>query len=794
MTLAFGCSKTWTNRTCRRIVMKHYSQQSYEFGHFRLNVAERLLLCDRDTVPLTPKAFELLLVLVEQHGHLLEKDELLKLVWPDTFVEETNLTSNISLIRKALGEGENGHKFIETVPKRGYRFVAEVREGGQQNASELPLELNGYKAALEPMAEPKSSLQFSARRITLVAITVLTLAAAAWFFFSRQQPALTDKDFVLVADFVNTTGDPVFDGALKLGLSIRLEQSPYLRVFSEEQVREALRYMSRAPNEPLTKEIAREICLRRGLKAFLIGSIAPLGRHYVLTLEAINAQTGEALAREQIEVSSKEQALTALDQANAGICAKLNTSLSMLPQINAPREHFTTSSLEALRAYHQAGRAGVKGKNVWIDMIPFYKRAIELDPNFAKAWEQLASAYFNSQQQELAEEAIKKAYALRDRESDLERVFTTALYHRIATLDSAKAIEVAEVAKQSYPKNPGIRVELSIYHLDLGQDEEAIKEAREAVRSSPKYSHGYTLLAISLLRTNRFAEAREVLEQGLAQNLNNNHFYQYLYPIAFVQGDTGAMRQQVDRLAGTLYEAESLGAQAQAAAFAGKLRQARKLSDQAITLAEQHNLKDSARRLAMEAATREAVFGSCQQARQYYTRALAVRLGMAYPMTLPIALALCGESAQAQSFSDKLHSQYPNATKFHAVWWPLGRAAIELQHGRQNQVMPLLQFSSNYEQAAYFWPNWLRGQAYLRQQAGKEAAAEFQTILDHRGWDVFSPLYPLAQLGLARAAAIASDPARSRKAYEEFFALWKEADPDLPFMVQAKKEMGVERR
>ncbi len=389
----------------------------YQFGPFRLDVRERLLLRDDQSVPLTPKAFDLLLAMVEHHGHLLEKDELMKLVWPDTFVDENNLASNISQLRKALGEGENGQKFIETIPKRGYRFIANVQKA-QDEAP--PMEENiAPTGAVTPASDHKvatpAPFRFSlsdlrlALSISFAIVFVVTIGA--WIYFKRRPVllVLTDKDTILLADFENKTGDEVFDDILKRGLAIQLQQSPFLKLYPEEQVRQTLLLMRRSPDERVTPTLAREICERENIKALVTGSISPLGSHYVITLEAINGESGATLVREQVEAESKEQTLRALARAATGLRQKLGESLGSVQQFNRNIfEAATTHNLEAFRFYARGADLGIRGRNM--EAIPLLRRAVELDPEFAYAWSLLSVAYLQTGRPGLSAECAAKAY------------------------------------------------------------------------------------------------------------------------------------------------------------------------------------------------------------------------------------------------------------------------------------------------------------------------------------------------------------------------------------------------
>ncbi len=616
----------------------------------------------------------------------------------------------------------------------------------------------------------------------LIAAAVLVAISVGLFFYLRPVSALTDKDTILLADFVNTTADTVFDGTLKQGLAVQLAQSPFLNVFPDARVRQTLRLMGRSADDRVTKEVAREICQRQGLKAFLTGSITNLGASYVITLEAINGQSGEEIAREQVEAESKEQVLKALTQAASKLRQKLGESLSSIRKFDAPLE-LTTSSLEALKAYSLGYEQSSRGR--FLESIPFSKRAIELDPNFAYAYASLAVQYANTNQPKLAAEYAEKAYALRDRVSELEKLRISAFYHSFVTGDLDKQIEVLETYKATYPRDARAPNNLSDSYLRTGQFEKSAAEAREAVRLNPNSVVGYANLGQAFIGLSRFADAREVVDQALHQNLDSTLFHSVLYQIAFVSGDSAAMQQQLDWTRGKPDEYAALDWQAQTAAFSGQWQRSQDFSRRAIDLAMRNDAKEVSAQYAVESALRAAVFGQCSQ-----IKAASTGLEHNIPSLTrqAVALALCDDVSQAQSLVEDLTKQHPKDTLINSMWVPVIRAAVQIDRNTPGEAVKLLETTKPYEAAAEFWPQYLRGLAYLKLKSGNEAATEFQKILDNRGQAPLSALYPLAHLGLARAAALTGDVSKSRKAYQDFLALWKDADSDLAVLKEAKQE------
>ena len=622
--------------------------------------------------------------------------------------------------------------------------------------------------------------------VAVIALAVVLIAVViAFVSSSRKRATLTDKDTILLVD-MNTTGEPVFDGTLKQALAVQLGQSPFLNIFSEDRVREALKFMGRSPDERVTRDVGREICQRQGLKAMLVGSIASLGNHYVITLEAINAQTGDAIASELAEAENQEQVLHALGEAAMKLREKLGESLQSIQKFDAPIEQGTTSSLEAFKAFSLGVEQQLKGK--YLDAIPFLKRATEIDPNFALAYARMASMYYNSRQNDLAAEASQKAFELRDRVSERERLYISAGYYDNVTGELEKYLETLELWKRTYPRDASPHNNLAVKYNELGLFDKALEEARETIRLNPSSASGYSLLGAALLGLNRFDEAKEIIGQARAQKLETTAMRRILYRIAFVQGDATTMQQQIEWLKGKPDEYLAQGWQAESAAFSGQLRKAREFSNRAIELAERRDLKEVAAQIAVGGATRDALFGDCRQVKELTAKALGNSHSQLTTVNAGNALATCGEISQTQTIIAELTRRSPKDTVLNKILLPLVQARIELQRRNPAQAIQLLETTRPYEGYAHFQIAYLRGQSYLNQQRGADAAAEFQKILDHRGWQTTSPLYSFAQLGLARAAALTGDTARARQAYQDFFALWKDAEPDVPILQEARQE------
>jgi eukaryotic-like serine/threonine-protein kinase len=630
-----------------------------------------------------------------------------------------------------------------------------------------------------------SQIRTHKKATAVIAAVVAIAVAVGLFFYLKPASALTDKDTILIADFVNTTADTVFDGTLKQGLAVQLAQSPFLNVFPDARVRQTLRLMGRSPDDRVTKEIAREICQRQGLKAFLAGSITNLGTSYVITLEAVNGPSGEEIAREQVEAASKEQVLSALTQAASKLRQKLGESLSSIQKFDAPLE-LTTSSLEALKAYSLGYEQSSRGR--FLEAIPFYKRAVEVDPNFAYAYAGLAVQYYNSNQPKLAAEYAEKAFALRDRVSELEKLRISSFYYTFVTGEVDKQIEVLQTHKSTYPRDSRAPGNLSDSYLKIGQFEKAAGEAREALRLNPNTAAGYLNLSQAFIGLSRFADAKQVVEQALQQKLDATDYHSFLYQVAFVGGDSAALQQQLDWARGKPDEYVALYWQTRTASFSGQWRRAQDFSRSAVEMATRTDAKEVAAQYVVEEALLDAVLGQCSQIKAATSQAAGLARNNFFLTRGALALALCGDAGQAQSFVEEVTKERPKGTLINSLWVPLVRAAIQLNRNNPAEAVQLLEAAKHYEAAAEFWPQYVRGLAYLKLKSGNEATAEFQKILDNRGQATLSALYPLAQLGLARAAALTSDTGKSRKAYQDFLALWKDADSDLTVLQEAKQE------
>ena len=624
------------------------------------------------------------------------------------------------------------------------------------------------------------------------AVLIAALIGGGLLFRSRSASALTEKDTVVLADFVNTTGDAVFDGTLKQALAVQLEQSPYLNLLPESRVREALRFMGRQPDERISNDVAREICMREGAKAMLAGSIASLGTHYVITLSALNAQNGDALAREEVEAESKEQVLKSLDRAASGLRGKLGESIGSVQKFATPLEQATTSSLEALQAFSlgQAEHQRLADEKA----IPHLKRAVELDPNFAMANATLGVAYNNLTQQGLAESFITKAFDLKERASERERLYISAHYYGEVTREVEKSIEIYEQWVQTYPRDAAPRDNLSLLYAAIGQQEKALASSSEVMRLDPKDSYSYQNVADAYQRLNRFDEARAVAEKAVAQSTGGPaHFT--LFDLAFIRGDEAAQRHELEWAVGKSDEPLLVWFHARGELSRGRLQPARAAYAQSESSARRLGYKEFSGIILATQAADEAQLGNLAEARQKISEALATSQDRDTRLIATVVLAETGDAARSQKMAEELVRQGPTDTLLNKVWVPVARAFTDLQHNQPAQAVARLEVATPYELGsgpgnAGYTINYIRGEAFLGLKDGAKAAAEYQKILDHRGAGPLDVRYNLSHLGLGRAYALQGNTASAKSAYQDFFAAWKDADPDLPILKQAKAEYG----
>ena len=641
-----------------------------------------------------------------------------------------------------------------------------------------------------PATAPYARKKQFARMIKIAAVFVVAAAAVGgWLFYTHKTHALSATDTIVLADFNNTTGEPVFDGTLKQALTADLEQSPFLNVISDNKVNETLKLMSQSSNERLTENVAREVCVRTGSKALLAGSIAKLGSQYVIGLKAINCKTQDSLGTIQGEAESREKVLHVLGQVATTMRGKLGESLVSVHKFDTPLEEVTTSSLEALQAYSQSTKVSNEKGNM--EALPFVKHAIELDPNFAAAYVGLGDIYFGLSQPTLAADSLKKAFELRQRVSQREKFSITSEYYSVVTGELEKANHQYELWIHDYPRERDAIADFGYTYGLLGQYENAIVKTQEALKLDPNAVIAYANLGDFYLCLNRLDEAKAAVEQALQRNLDGPELHEAMYHVAFVRKDAQAMQQQVAWFTGKHeFEEVLYDLQSRTNAYYGRLQESRHFLRRAVESATRADNKESAATLLASAALLESEFGNAADAAKAASAALALVAGRDVQLRAALALARIGDAAQAQALADKLDKEFPLDTLIQNYWLPTIRAQIDLSRGNTAHAIELLQAASYYElsDSAPMRPVFIRGEAYLFAHQGKAAATEFQKILDHPGLMMNCAPGALAHLGIARAEAMQGDTGKARAAYQDFLALWKDADPDIPILIAAKAE------
>jgi eukaryotic-like serine/threonine-protein kinase len=658
--------------------------------------------------------------------------------------------------------------------------IAQPASVSQSGMPAIPAQASGVSTLPSSAASTAGN-----RRYLLLSAAVVLIAAAigGYFLFGRRAHALTEKDSILLTDFTNTTGDPVFDGTLKQALAVQLEQSPFLNVYPDQRVRKALKFSGRSIDERITVPVARDLCQREGIKAILSGAISAIGSNYVVSLEALNCVTGDTIGRQQAEATSKEKVLQALGVAAKDIRGPLGETVSSIEKFSAPVEQATTSSLEALKAYAIGDEKRAREGD--LAAMPFYKRAIELDPNFAMAHARLAAVHANLDEDALAEAEAQKAFDLRERTSELEKFYITDHYYSNVTGEFPKAIENYELWIQTYPRDFSPRNNIAAVYSQGGNYEKALPQVLEAQRLQPDDRLPYENLAFLYLNLNRLEEAKAIYKQALEKKLDTPGLHQTRFSIAYLEGDAQEMDRQAAWATGKPEEYFYLFARAQIAATRGRLKEARELYQKSFEYAKKTDLQSGAGMAAGMRGIVEYWMGDISSARSWTTQALDLYHD---EETWPAAaLALAGDSARPAKLIAERNAQHPKDSYAQECGIPQVRAALAIKSGNPAAAIEALKPAAAWE-GADLGPAFYRGLAYLSLKSGKEAAAEFKKDIDRRTSYPLNPLHSLSQLEFARSLALAGDTTGARTAYQDFLALWKDADPDLPLLKQAQSE------
>jgi len=677
------------------------------------------------------------------------------------------------------------NKCLEKDRNLRYQHASDIRTDLQR----LKRDTDSARVTVSAKAVAATGIGKYWKTVVPAAVAVLALSIGGYFYFHRTTK-LTIKDTIVLADFVNHTDDPVFDYALKQALSVHLEQSPFLNILSSRKVSDTLKLMGRTPNEPITSELAKEICIRTRSKAVLEGSISRLGNEYLLGLNATACVTGDTLGGEQAETSSKEGVLKTLSTMASDMRAKLGESLASVQRFDLGAEA-TTSSLEALRAYSMANRT-LHARGM-LEAIPFFKHAIELDPDFAKAYLGLGKMYAGLGEANLAAENLTNAYNRRDRVSEREKYDISAEYFFQVTGELEKAIQTYQAWIQLYPRDSVPINNVANIYMILGQYDKAIEGYREGLRLEPDFVDAYTNLAFAYICLNRLQDAKAAVD-GVKQNkLDPELGWEILYNIAFLRNDTAEMnRQMAGALGRPETESDALSVQASTEAYHGRLARARELLHRGLDSETRAGFREAAAWNQAIAASEEAEFGDSELAKRDAASALLLYPGQDVKMRVALTWARVGDAARASLLVSELEKSYPLNTIWNRYWLPTVKAAIKLADGNAAEAVTLLEPTLGYElgNEGPLYPPYLRGQAYLRAHNGTAATIEFQKILDHPGMIANDPIGAFAHLGLARAYALKGDTAKARAAYQDFLTLWKDADPDIPILKQAKAEFA----
>jgi len=757
-------------------------------GPFRLGewlVEPRLNRLTRDgkSVQIELKMMEVLLCLAKHAGELVERQQLIDQVWATEFISENILTRAIAELRRALGDDAKYSTFIETIHGRGYRLLQEPVPREDTPGALFSRSPVNQKPKDSP-ASPNGQRRWLRVGLVVSAIAVFAIVIGLWQL--RGRTVLNETDTILVTDFVNRTDDPIFEGTLKQALALKLGESPFLNVISENRVRGTLHLMGRDPDEHISPDLGREICQRLNLKAIIAGEIAPLGSHYVLTLNTVECRSGDSLALEQAEASAKEDLLVALDQATAGLRRKLGESLRSIEEYDTPLATAATPSLEALKSYSIARSLGLRGRS--LEARPHALRAIELDPTFARAYSHLAIHSWNRGDREEARKWITEAFTHRDRATETYRFWIDAFYYKYATGEYDKAIEANRLKNDLYPGVPTFNNMANLYH-ELGQFDRALDLRLDCLDVLPDRATSYQGLARTYLALNQLESAKQIVAAGFAEGFDGVKMRIRLYHIAFLTGDPKTIEAQLQWSSGGPYEGEILREHSLASAFGGKLRESNDFARRSHEVAERFDSWAAYSSTLALLALAEAQSGLSESATEDAEAAAAVARNPVTTVIAALALARAGEIWLAGAFADGLARSWPLDTLVNSIHMPAIRAEIALSTGDPQRAIEHLRTNLPHEN------HWcdvidMRGRALLASGSAPEAAAEFERLLKLRGvWPVH-PRYATAHLWLGRARAATGDTDTAIGSYETFLHLWKDADPDIPLLLEAQTEYG----
>jgi DNA-binding winged helix-turn-helix (wHTH) protein/tetratricopeptide (TPR) repeat protein len=781
----------------------------YVFDSYQLDGVNCTLARDGRRLPLEPKALQVLLLLVRHAGQLIRKETFFSTIWHGTVVEESSLSRAIALIRRQVGDDSRKPRYIETVPTLGFRFIGKVT---QQPGVPAPAVFMGVAAAdppdilVPPVSPPaaagsrSSSAQRSILNRSIVFLGLALCAIGGWVAFRhRARPPLPPQAIVL-AEFVNKTGDAVFDDTLRQGLSVQLEQSPFLHLVSEQRVRQTLVLMGLTMDARLTDAVSRDVCLRTDSAAVLHGSIVPLEDHYVLGLDAVNCRTGEPIDREQTEVSHKHDVLAALTDMARRLRTRLGESTPSVSRYDVPLSEATTPSLDALKAFSQADR--VNNVDGPASALPVLRRATEIDPHFAMAHALAARLYGDLGQEAESVESATAAYQNRERATEKERFWIVASYEMQVTGNMTKALETCETWSRIFPDDEasyGLRA--GLIFRELGQYENAMTAASRALALNPDLGIGYHLVAVNEMALEHYAEAHRALDDAERRGIHIPVLTLDRYRLAFLEKNDGEKARALS--ASSRPNVQMLLANQEAAtwAFSGRLKASRKSAQQAQLFALQAGQLEAVSRFEAAAALREAFYGNAAAAADDVQRALSHSKGRDAQYGAAFALALIGRTHAAEELALNLQTRYPENTSVLQHYLPTLRAAIALSENQPALALQMLSSSGSVDMGmpqsgftGYYgtlYPILLRGRALQNLGRPAEAAREFEKITGHPGMVVNDPVGSIAYLDLARASRFAGDVKSARAAYSTVLGLWDGADDDVAMIDAARRESSA---
>jgi eukaryotic-like serine/threonine-protein kinase len=777
------------------------------FGEFIVDPSGHSVRKHGIRLKLHGQPFEILLLLLEKPGEVVTREELQHRVWTqNTFVDfEQGLNAAIKKLRHTIQDSADEPRYIETVPRIGYRFIASVEwvkaadaeiiqgadtiagSSGVRSLAEMP---EGC-AVLAPRFEGKTGNRILNWKWLALGAVIAAVIGIIAFRFARSRTilALGPSDLVLVGDFVNTTGDPVFDGTLKQALAVKLGESPYFNLVSAGKVRETLKLMGRSPDDAVVPPVARDVCQRAGAKALVGGAIFNLGDGYVIALDATNCMNGGRVTHQEIQALHKDQIIARLGEIIPPVRRELGESISSIQKFDTPIEQATTNSLAALKAYTVGDEKRIRGDEA--ESVTSYRMAVELDPNFAIAYARIGAVYHNLEEIELGNEYLKKGFDLRGHVSEKEKFYIAAHYYVDFTGEEDKAIDLYKLWIQTYPRDWIPYNNLGNELVKVGQPSESIAPVQEAIRLNPALSYN---VAYNYLRASRFPEAKAICERAVADKHDSFATHTVCYDVAFVNGDEAAQQREVAWFKGKPLEYWILNIQGWSAFALGQVRRGEQLFERGRAEALRQGSKQYAVATANDQAQLEADLENTKESRSKAELAMQIMPDSEEAQAgVAIALARIGDVNKAQTLTASTVKRYPLNTLINDATLPCAYAAIDMHKKNPARAVEDLNRAVPYElgdiqSAGSGLPMYYRGLAYLQSGSGKEAAIQFQKLIDNRGIVSVSVYWPLAHLGLARAFVIKGDKDKALSSYREFLSLWKNADPDLHVLQQAKSE------